>query len=67
MKAMAALNKRVGLLGMTKHEFLDADRHRKRSTFADGTAVTVDWTARFPTSSSLSWRIEKSLNQQRSN
>jgi hypothetical protein len=46
MKAMAALNKRVGLLEMTKHEFLDADRHRERSTFTDGTTVTVDWTAR---------------------
>ena len=45
MKAMAALNKRVGLLEMTNHEFLDADRHRERSTFADGTTVTVDWTA----------------------
>ena len=45
IKQMAALNRRVGLLEMTNHEFLDADRHRERSTFADGTTVTVDWTA----------------------
>lgn len=45
MKQMAALNQRVGLLEMTNHEFLDPDRHRERTTFADGTTVTVDWTA----------------------
>lgn len=45
MKEMAALNKRVGLLEMTSHEFLDEDRTRERSTFADGTTVTVDWKA----------------------
>ena len=30
---------------MTKHEFLDASRQRERTTFSDGTTVTVDWTA----------------------
>lgn len=45
MKQMAALNKRVGLLEMTNHEFIDADRHQERTAFADGTTVTVDWTA----------------------
>src|SRR5215469_9453521 len=45
MREMAALNKRVGLLEMTDHQFLDPDRHRERSTFADGTTVTVDWKA----------------------
>jgi hypothetical protein len=45
IKQMAALNKRVGLLEMTNHEFLDADRHQERTTFADGTTVTVDWNA----------------------
>jgi hypothetical protein len=55
MKAMATLNKRVGLLEMTNHEFLDADRHRERSTFADGTTVTVDWQAR-------SFEIKPDLN-----
>jgi hypothetical protein len=45
MKQMAALNKRVGLLEMTNHEFLGANRRKERSTFADGTTVTVDWDA----------------------
>ncbi|HSY18674.1 MAG TPA: DUF5696 domain-containing protein [Candidatus Acidoferrales bacterium] len=43
LKQMAALNRRVGLLEMTGHEFLDATRRQERSTFADGTTVTVDW------------------------
>jgi hypothetical protein len=38
-----ALHKRVGLLEMTRHEFLDANYRKERSTFADGTTVTVDW------------------------
>lgn len=41
---LAALHKRVGLLEMTSHEFLDAGRTQERTTFADGTTVTVDWT-----------------------
>ncbi len=45
VKEMAALHKRVALLEMTNHEFLDADRTKERTTFADGTTVTVDWTA----------------------
>jgi hypothetical protein len=45
MKQMAALNKRVGLLEMTNHEFLDASRNQERTTFADGTTVTVNWNA----------------------
>jgi hypothetical protein len=43
IKQMAALNKRVALLEMTNHEFLDAGRRQERSTFSDGTTVTVDW------------------------
>ncbi len=43
LRRMAALHKRVGLLEMTNHEFLDAGRTRERTTFADGTTVTVDW------------------------
>jgi Family of unknown function (DUF5696) len=39
----AALHRRVGLLELTRHEFLDAARRRERTTFADGTTVTVDW------------------------
>jgi hypothetical protein len=45
VRQMAALNKRVGLLEMTQHEFLDPARHCEKSTFADGTSVTVDWDA----------------------
>jgi hypothetical protein len=36
-------HKRVGMLEMTNHEFLDKNRRKERTTFADGTAVTVDW------------------------
>ena len=37
------LHKRVALLEMTNHEFLDDSFKRERTTFADGTTVTVDW------------------------
>ena len=30
---------------MTKHEFLDAKFRKERTTFSDGTTVTVDWDA----------------------
>ncbi len=43
VRRMAALHKRVGLLEMTNHEFLDQNRRKERTTFADGTTVTVDW------------------------
>lgn len=43
MRTMCALHKRVGLLEMTNHEFLDSSHRRQRSTFADGTTVTVDF------------------------
>jgi hypothetical protein len=43
---MTALHRRVGLLELTKHEFLDGKFRRERSTFADGTTVTVDWDAK---------------------
>jgi hypothetical protein len=43
MRQMAMLHKRIALLEMTKHEFLDANYKRERTTFADGTTVTVDW------------------------
>jgi hypothetical protein len=42
----AALHARVGMLEMTKHEFLNAARTQERTTFADGTTVTVDWEAK---------------------
>ena len=37
------LHKRVALLEMTNHEFLDDSFKKERTTFADGTTVTVDW------------------------
>jgi hypothetical protein len=43
IKQMASLHKRVALLEMTNHEFLDQNRRKERSTFSDGTTVTVDW------------------------
>ncbi len=45
VRRLAALHRRVGLLEMTNHEFLDAARRRERTTFADGTTVTVNWQA----------------------
>ena len=43
MRQMMMLHKRVGLLDMTRHEFLDSSYKKERTTFADGTTVTVDW------------------------
>jgi hypothetical protein len=43
MRTMMALHQRVGMLEMTGHEFLDANYRKERTTFADGTTVTVDW------------------------
>lgn len=42
VRAMCALHQRVGLLEMTKHEFLDKSFRKQRTTFADGTTVTID-------------------------
>jgi len=42
MRAICALHKRVALLEMTNHEFLDQNYRRERTTFADGTTVTID-------------------------
>jgi hypothetical protein len=43
---MCALHRRVALLAMTNHEFLDKDFKRERATYSDGTTVTVDWSAK---------------------
>jgi hypothetical protein len=43
---MATLNARVGLSEMTHHEFLGENFRKERTTFSDGTTVTVDWDAR---------------------
>jgi hypothetical protein len=45
MRQMIALHKRLALLEMTNHEFLDKDYQKERTTFADGTTVTIDRTA----------------------
>jgi hypothetical protein len=45
IRQMTALHKRVGLLELMKHEFLDGNYRKERTTFADGTTVTVDWDA----------------------
>ena len=42
VRTMDALNERVGLLEMTNHEFLDESRRKQRTTFSDGTTVTID-------------------------
>jgi len=42
-RRLAALHRRVALLEMTRHEFLTPDFTRQRTTFADGTTVTVDF------------------------
>ena len=44
IRLMARLHERVARLELTRHEFLDKDYKVERSTFADGTTVTVDWT-----------------------
>ncbi|HZJ46315.1 MAG TPA: DUF5696 domain-containing protein [Pyrinomonadaceae bacterium] len=43
MRQMCVLHKRVGMLEMTRHEFLGNNYRKERTTFADGTTVTVDW------------------------
>jgi len=43
---MTALHRRVALLEMVNHEFLDGAHTKERTTFADGTTVTVDWTTK---------------------
>jgi hypothetical protein len=42
VRTMCALHERVGLLEMTKHEFLDESLRKQRTAFADGTTVTID-------------------------
>jgi hypothetical protein len=46
VRRMAALNRRVALLELTRHKFLDDKFRREQTTFADGTTVTVDWDAK---------------------
>ena len=58
IKQMMALHRRVGLLELVKHEFLDKNYRKERTTFADGTTVTVDWDANtFAVSPALSDKL----------
>jgi hypothetical protein len=41
-QTILALHKRIALLEMTNHEFLDEHSRVERSTFADGTTITID-------------------------
>lgn len=42
VRTMCTLHKRVGMLEMTNHKFLDKKYRKQRTTFADGTTVTID-------------------------
>jgi len=42
VRTMTALHERVGRLEMSDHAFLDLSFRRQRTTFADGTMVTID-------------------------
>jgi hypothetical protein len=42
IRTMCALHERVGLLEMTRHEFLDESYRNQRTRFADGTTVTIN-------------------------
>jgi hypothetical protein len=42
VRTLCALHRRVALVEMTRHEFLDPGRRRQRTTFADGTRVIID-------------------------
>lgn len=43
LSQMMELHKRVALLEMTDHQFLDNNFRQERTTFSDGTTITVDW------------------------
>ncbi|ANH82215.1 hypothetical protein A8C56_15710 [Niabella ginsenosidivorans] len=43
IERMSRLNKRLAFTEMTNHEFLNTDFTRERTTFEDGTTVTIDW------------------------
>jgi hypothetical protein len=42
VRTMCALHERIGLLEMSNHQFLDKSYRRQRTTFADGTTITID-------------------------
>lgn len=57
VRTLCALHKRVALLEMTRHEFLDANHRRQRTTFTDGTRVTIDL-------DNDQWKVEPPLDAQ---
>jgi hypothetical protein len=54
VRTLCALHARVALLEMTRHEFLDDGHRRQRTTFADGTRVTIDL-------GTDEWKVEPAL------
>lgn len=42
VRTMCALHRRVALAEMRSHEFLDGSYRKQRTTFSDGTVVTID-------------------------
>jgi len=42
VRTMCNLNKRLALVDMTGHKFLDENYRRQQTTFADGTVVSID-------------------------
>ena len=42
VRTMCALHRRVGLLELKRHAFLDAQRRRQEFVYADGTRVEID-------------------------
>jgi hypothetical protein len=42
VRTMTVLHKRTGLSEMINHEFLDESYRKQRTTFADGTKITID-------------------------
>jgi hypothetical protein len=42
VRTMCALHKRAAMAEMTSHEFLDGSFRKQRTTFSDGTSVTID-------------------------
>ncbi len=45
VREVCALHQRLALVPLVRHEFLSADFRKQKSTFADGTAVEVDFAA----------------------
>ena len=42
VRTMCNLNKRLAMVEMTSHKFLDENYRRQQTTFVDGTVVSID-------------------------